>query len=1130
MNTRFGSRFTLSALGAAVAIVAAAPAFAQNTTSAIAGQVLGTDGKPLSGATVTILHRESGSSSTLTSDADGRFSARGLRVGGPYTITAVKGSDKDVQNDVFLALAETLNLELRVRGANVLETVVTTGSAASSKFNSDAMGTGTNFSRGELSTYASIQRNLQDFARIDPRVNQTDKGNGEMSVAGQNGRFNTITVDGVKINDTFGLEANGLPMLKQPISLDAIQAVQVNVSNYDVTQQGYTGANVNAVTKSGTNEFQGAIYGSYRDNHMSGDRYSRVTGLYSGTPHFTENLKGALVSGPIIKDKLFFLASYEELHSSRGAPAFGPVGGPSVGTVIGITTDQINQAIAAAKSKYNIDIGDLTIPKGLEVLGKDTLLKVDWNVTDNHKVNVRYAKSEENQPIFPNFGPISGGNALSLSSHWYTQAKKLESVVAQWFADWTDSFSTEFKVSQRDYKSVPLVRADLPQISLTWTTPAPAGTPSGNRILRFGTEQSRHFNNLETKTSNAYLAGNLFLDNHEIKAGADLERNHILNAFLQNTRGVYNFSGTDPIALFVAGVPTSYQVQLPLPGSKLTDGVADWTLSNLGLFVQDTWKVNKDLTLVGGVRVDSLSTSDSPKPNAAAGAALVPGNPATNTRQSGGFGYDNTHTLDGQSLVQPRFGFNYRLAPTDGLKSQIRGGAGLFMGSAASVWLTNPYQNTGVATATFNCGAGATPCSAIAFTPNTAQQPIVAGTPPAANVDFIGNGVIQPSVWKMNLAFDKELPWYGLTVGVEWLHTQVAKGLYYQYLNLGAATIQSPLDGRDMFYNAAGRSPLCYAGGNDSSPTNCGRITKALNNPNYNNVTVVQNTKKGDGDVLTLSLTSPTKSGLGWGVAYAWTRATEVSPLTSSVANSNWLNRAVFNPNEEVAANSATLVRNRITGNVNWSKAFFSSYKTTFGLFYEGRTGHTYSWTFANDANGDGVAGNDLLYVPKGQGSGEVLFRLPVSGSTITNQAALDAYQQQTAAAAEAKFWSIVDAYPSLRNYKGRVVPRNGGFSPFVNSFDVKLSQEIPGIFGKQKGTISLDILNVGNLIKRDWGHIDEVGFGTGGQVRNFVNYAGVDPKTGKVIYSVNDPADYTIKQNRNESQWAAQISVKYEF
>lgn len=1123
MSNRIGSGFPLSALCAAVAIVAAAPAMAQNTTAAIGGQVIGTDGKPLAGASVTILHRESGSTSTVTTDGEGRFTARGLRVGGPYTITASKGGDREIQNDVYLALAETLNLELRVRGANVLDTVVTTGtsSTGATKFDASTMGAGTSIGKQELAAYASISRSLQDYARNDPRVVQSDKGNGEISVAGQNGRFNTVTIDGVKVNDTFGLELNGLPTLKQPISIDAIQAVQVNVSNYDVTQQGYTGANINAVTKSGTNDFTGSVYYAYRDEKLTGDRYDRARRVTFRTPGFYEKLMGFTAGGPIIKDKLFFFAGYEELRSSRSVPAFGPVGTDSVN--VGITPAQIQGAIDLAKSKYGIDIGNLSTPKGVELVAKDTLLKVDWNVSDNHKVNVRYTKSEESNPIFPNFT----ANQLSLSSNWYTQVKTLETVVGQWFADWTDNFSTELKLSQRDYKSDPKNNSDLPQIGLTWTTAAPAGTATGNRTLTFGTEQSRHFNSLHTKTFNGYYAGNLFLDKHEIKAGFDVERNQIFNAFLQNTKGVYSFSGTDPLALWNAGVPTSYQVQQPLAGSTLQDGAANWTLSNIGLFVQDTWKISKALNIVAGVRVDTLDTGDKPKFNAAASAAPTIG---ANGRAAGGFGYDNSYTLDGQKIVQPRFGFNYQFDPVDKLKTQLRGGVGLFMGSSASVWLTNPYQNTGVTTANFSCGGGSTPCSAIQFSPNPGSQPAVVGTPPAANVDFIAPGVKQPTVWKMNLAIDKELPWFGLQAGAEWLHTEVAKGLYYNYLNLGPVTSTSPVDGREMYYNAAGRSPLCYAGGNDSSPSNCGRLNKALNNPNFNNVTVLKNTGKGDGDVLTLSLNSPNRTGFGWGVAYTYTRATEVSGLTSSTANSGWLNRAVFNPNEEVAANSATLIRNRFTGNVNWSKAFFGKYKTTFGMFYEGRTGHAYSWTFNNDVNGDGVAGNDLLYIPKGPGSGEVIFRATNTGSTMTTQAQIDAFTAATSAAAEAKFWSIVDANPGLRNSKGSVVGRNASFSPFVNSFDVRISQEVPGFFGNNKGTITLDILNFGNLINKRWGRIDEVGFGTGGTTRRWINYAGIDPTTGKMVYAVNDPTDYTTKQTRGESQWAMQITAKYEF
>ncbi|NCT81831.1 MAG: Oar protein [Comamonadaceae bacterium] len=1122
MSNRFGSGFPLSALCAAVAIVAAAPAVAQNTTAAIAGRVTATDGKPVAGATVTIVHRESGSSNTQVTDAEGRYGARGLRVGGPYTITVSKGSDRSVREDVYLQLAETTNFDVAL-GANQLEAVVVTGSAAAnSKFASNAMGSGTNLSRADMDNFASISRSLADYARTDPRLSQTDKERGDISAAGQNARFNSVTIDGVRVNDTFGLESNGLPTLKQPISIDAIQAVQVNISNYDVTQQGYTGANINAVTKSGTNELKGSVYYVYRDANMAGDRYNRQSGTTFRSPAFKEDLKGFTLGGPIIKDKLFFFASYEELKSSRNAPSFGPVGSPQAN--VGITNEQIAAAQKVASDIYKIDIGSMAIPTGVQLVAKDTLLKLDWNISDKHKANLRYTKSEESNPIFPGFS----NTVLTMSSHWYSQDKTLETVVGQLFSDWTDIFSTELKVSKRDYASDPKNNSDLPQISLVWTTPAPAGTATGNRTLRFGTESSRHFNSLKTKTLDAYFAGNLLLDDHEIKVGADLQRNEIFNAFLQNTKGTYTFSGTDPVALWQNSQVTSYTVQMPLAGSTLTDGAANWTLSNVGVFIQDTWNVNKRLTLTGGIRVDMLSTGDRPKANTAASGPVIAGNPATMTPQSGGFGYDNTRTLDGEKLVQPRFGFNYALDPVDKRKSQIRGGFGLFMGSAASVWLTNPYQNTGVTTANFSCSATTTPCGTIKFTPDTGAQPGVTGTPPAANVDFIGPNTSQPSVWKANLAWDGELPWYGLVAGAELLHTKVNNGLYYKHLNLGTVTRTSPLDGREMFYNAGGSNPLCFAGGNDSNPSGC-LSNKALSNKSYNTVTVVENTKKGSGNALTLSLNSPTRAGFGWGVAYTRTSATEVSPLTSSTSNSNWLNRSIFNPNEEVAANSASLIRNRFNAQMNFSKAFFGKYKTSFGVVYEGRDGRPYSWVFANDMNGDGVSGNDLLYIPKGPGSGEVLFRLPNTGSTITNAAQLSAYQQSTAAAAEAKFWSIVDSEPGLRKFKGGVVGRNSAYAKFTNSFDVRVSQEVPGLFNNNKGVLTLDILNFGNLINKRWGRIDEAPFGAGNS-RTFVRYAGIDPTTGKMIYSVNDPQDYINKQTRGESSWAMQITGRYEF
>jgi hypothetical protein len=229
------------------------------------------------------------------------------------------------------------------------------------------------------------------------------------------------------------------------------------------------------------------------------------------------------------------------------------------------------------------------------------------------------------------------------------------------------------------------------------------------------------------------------------------------------------------------------------------------------------------------------------------------------------------------------------------------------------------------------------------------------------------------------------------------------------------------------------------------------------------------------------------------------------------VASSNFNARSIFNPNEEVEANSAYLVRDRVGASASWSRALWGRYKTTVGVYYEGRRGKPYSWTFNNDMNGDGQAGNDLMYIPSGPGSGEVVF----AGG----------------AAEEARFWAYVAMFPELSGARGKVVQRNGSFSPWVNNFDLRFSQEVPGFSSKHKGVFSLDILNVGNLINSKWGRIEEIGFqSAGGQARSFVNYKGIDA-SGKYVYSMmTTPEELITRQTRGESQWALQVTLRYEF
>jgi len=1134
MITQQQIRLTKLALALSIAL-SAAPTFAQNTTSAIGGRVAGADGKPVAGAQVQIRHAESGSVSTVTTDAEGRYVARGLRVGGPYTITMTKDGVVEKYDNVFTNLAETASVDGTL--GQQVAVVNVSGRAISNRFNSSNMGSGTNIGRAELVAQASIARSLADYARQDPRLSQTDKERGEISAGGQNSRFNSITIDGVSISDTFGLESNGLPTNKQPISIDAIQSVQVNISNYDVTQKGYTGANINAVTKSGTNEWHGSVYGVYRDDNMVGKRYNRTDDSYTDAPKFKETTKGLTLGGPLIKDTLFVFLSAENSTSSKASPEFGPLG--SNLTNAGITQSSITSLQNIAKSRYGIDVGSGETPTGLELTVEDRLAKFDWNINDNHRASFRWQKTKQSEPQFSGYS----ANGIALTSYLWREQKNIESGVVQVFSDWSQTFSTEFKLSRRDSGKSNDNNARLPSMALQFGGPLPVGTPAsvrtGNRFINFGTEASRQFNELDTTTWDAYGGATWLLGDHEIKGGADYNKNKIFNAFLQNVNGTYTFNCTTGTYSFGAvncasssadlieravlenfsnGRPSSYTAQIANPGFTLADGAANWTLANTGLFLQDTWSINPQLKLTYGVRYDRASTNDRPLRNNAVAGARVAGSYNATTgaivRDTGGFGVDNTVTIDGDDIIQPRVGFNYRFDTKRA--TQVRGGFGLFGGAALNVWLGNPFANAGVATTTVGCGNGNfAACNTAIFSPDPSAQRSIPGVVPAANVDVLAPGVSQPSVWKANLAVEHELPWYGMVVSLEYMRTDVNKGIYFRQLNLGDPTRVGP-DGRPLFWTAQGYNAACAngTGGFTTSGACTGFRARALSNANYNNVIQVAETKKGGGNLATLQLSNSRSRGLRWNLAYTYTDATEVSNLSSSTSGSNFGARASFDPNENVAANSSYLVKDRVNASVSWEKAFFGTYKTIFGAFYEGRTGKPYSWTFNNDMNGDSVSSNDLMYIPSAFGAGEVIFR----GDTATNRAN------------EQRFWDTVNSTKELSSNTGKVIGRNNSFAPWTNSIDMRITQEVPGLFAGHKGAIAIDFQNVGNMLNKKWGRINEVAFASaGGNARSFVDYAGM--QDGKYVYQVRDQVeDYVTKQARGESQWAIQVTARYEF
>ena len=1119
--------FVRSALALAVASSLTPLAVAQNTSSSMGGLVQDGSGKPVAGASVVVTHMPSGTRSVAMTDATGRFLATGQRVGGPYTVTATKGGQTAKEDNLDLKLAEPLEVSLTI-GAPV-QTVTVLGQKGFTDPRSNRFGAGTSFSQADLDNLPGFGRDLQEVARLDPRVTQVNKASDMVSALGQNFRYNTVTIDGVGVSDPFGLSSNGLPTLKQPIPFDAIDSVQVNVSNFDVTQFGYSGANINAVTKSGTNKLSGSVYYAQQDERMAGDRVTSVdTNATAKQSDFKVTNTGFTLGGPIIKDKLFFFVNAEKYKDSRaGAPQYGPVGSNLIN--IGVTQSDIEKIQSIAKSTYGFEAGNL-VPSQGELTSDSMMGKIDWNITQDHRLTLTYSDTESSEPLY--YG--MGSSSLSLSSYWTAESKKFKTNTVQVYSDWSDNFSTEIKLGNRTYDKVFANNSAAPTVQIQFEGSAPAGsglTSSANRSVYLGTEQYRHYNILKTDTQELFLAGTYLMGAHELKFGGTQETNDVFNAFLPQSNGVYRFecdnrfsytsisgavncSNGEQAALaalenFEKGRPSYFNIRVPQAGLTLDQGAAEFSYQNTGLFVQDTWRVSRDLTLLAGVRMDTQTTDDRPLKSVAGAAALVPGTPATNTAQSGGFGRDNSAINDEMTLVQPRFAFTWNLR--DAMQSRVRGGYGLFKGGAPTVWFSNPYSNTGVQTALATC-SGTCPVDGLAVSMDPRKQPSLAGSPPVPAIDFNDGGLELPSIWKGNLAYEATLK-DGYVVSAEYIRTDTNADIYFEHLNLGPATRVGP-DGRQMFFNTAGYNASSYtvaSNGAVSRVSTAGVQDKFLRNRSFDNVMLTKKTDKGNGNTVTVALAKPAAgAGFGWNASYTYSDVKSVHDGSSSIAFSNWRYFPRLQANEEELARSRYEIRNRVNLGATYKTKLFGNLSTSFGIFAEHRTGYPYSWTFYNDANGDSQAGNDLLYIPSAPGSGEVVFA---------------AVGNKSPAESELAFWNVVNSEKGLSSYKGRVVPRNSSTAPRVNVIDFRMSQDIPAFNAQHRASVTFDIFNLGNLLNSKWGRTIQSNF----EAREFVSYAGMTAD-GRYIYAVGTPESLALQQSKNESQWALRVTAKYQF
>ena len=902
MINRNRVRLSKLALGLAVAL-AAAPAFAQSTSSALGGRISDAAGQPVTGADVAIVHVESGTVSHATTDASGRYLARGLRVGGPYSVTITKDGKTETREGVYLQLAEVASLDAKLGvAATDIGSVVVMG-GATSVFSSDNKGVGTSVSGRQLELAPQTNRSLDDIARLDPRIQVTDAGDGSISVAGVNNRYNNISVDGMSQGDPFGLNANGLPYIGSPISVDTIAAYDLKVSDYDVGSD-TVGATVNAVTKSGTNEFHGSVYTALRDSDWMGNLDGNgYTGFDS------DRTWGATLGGRLVKDKLFFFASFEKQTIKN-------FGGSSTSDGIAngdVTQQDVADAIEIANSlgMFPGTYGST----GVNLENQRYLAKLDWNINDSHRASLTYQRTNEFRP-----SPYDAfSDTVVLSSHWYNLDNVTRNTSLQLFSDWSENFSTEVKISKQLFDQVNGNPINQPEVEVE--------TAGGGSIF-IGEDNNRHENQINTKRLSAMVSGTYYAGDHTIKGGFDYMRHDVFNLYGRDLHGSYVFASLED---FANGDYDVYNLKTPAPGYSIEDTASALVYSQFSPYLQDSWAVNDNLSVTYGVRVNIPRADKAPEE--------APGFEAA-------FGFPNDYKLGSDNkVILPRFAFNYQFDTER--SSQLRGGIGAFQSVPPFVWLANPYQNNGGVTAlTYR---STDPANA-EFSADPYNQNIPAVGSPSNLIDVIDPDFKLPTVWKFSLAYDSELPWYDLVGSVELVSIRARDAAMYQALNIGE--VQTTLaDGRESYW--------CTLGGSTSSSNkNCGR------NPAFSNQsTLLTNTDKGASTSVTFSLDKPLANGWYGKLSYTHTNATEVGSDANSNAWSSYQYVSRLNPNDEIAKTASREIRDSVKLSLGWEHAFFGDYKTSVTAFYYGRSGLPYTWTINGDPNGDGNF-QDPAYIP----------------------------------------------------------------------------------------------------------------------------------------------------------------------
>jgi hypothetical protein len=1122
----------LCSLFALLAFVGTTAVRAQGvTTSAMVGVVTDSSGLTLPGARVTAVHSPSHTVYSSATRSDGRFTIPGMRVGGPYRVTVyLLGYRREVQDSVYLTLGVTTDLAFKMAQVNIELESITVSGTADPTFSSERTGAATSVSTQTIASLPTVSRAVDDMLRLTPQY--TSNGTG-YSFAGQLSYVNNMTIDGSYFNNSFGLagEPGGRTNVAA-VSLDALEQIEVNVAPYDVRQGNFVGAGINMVTKSGTNDFTGSIYYGFRS--------SRYVGTQAGPNSFTSGTFdyhniGVTLGGPILKNKLFFFASWEQdLQTAPGTTFRANNGGETVaGNVTRVLASDLTALSTYLKSNFGYNTGPYQ-GYSFNVPSNRFLVRLDYNINDRNKLSLRYnVLNSSSDILISNSASLGVGsrrsslNSLNFSASNYAILENIRSTVAEWNSTIGATMSNNLIVgyTSNDENRNNIARPWFPEVEIL---------QGGTNYTTFGFEPFTPANQLIYHSFQVQDNFNIYLPKHTVTFGFSAEQYHSKNVFFPGAQSVYVYDSLaqfyrDANAYLAACGPYTYGQALctnpgpssvnlnlfqdrysniclttaPCPLSQTQpEPVQPLNVLYAGAYAQDEFRPTHELTFTVGLRVDAPKFGNTAYRNAIADTMHFRNADGSIAQYSSG------SLPPVNPLLSPRLGFNYDVKGQH--RTQIRGGTGVFSGRPAYVWISNQVGNTGVLTGFISQSKTAGPNTAYPFNPNAnAYAPAQANGGPAQTfeLNFTDKNFKFPRVWRSNIAVDQRLP-FGFTGTAEFLYTKDLNGIGYANVNLPAPeSTFTGADNRPRWYQRPGCVP----------PPGVAACSGYKLYQQVSDAPVLTNQGVGHSYDIALTIERPLIKGFYGKFGYTYGESKNTGD-PGSIAFGNWTGiTSSRDPNNPGLGYSANSPGTRWFAALTYTGNLIMPGPTSVGLYLSGQTWGNGSYVFSGDMNGDGVTSNDLIYIPKDTSQMNFI-PLTVSGVTYTRQ------QQQTA------WTAFINQDSYLSSHRGQYAQRNAVFLPIVWKLDGSISQDIGRLTRGRPNSLQLriDVLNLTNLLNSNWGQ------GYAFTTTQPLVYKGVDANNAPT-YTLQTTGGKLItgsfiKTAGTSDVWRINLSVRYSF